>query len=153
MSYLIEPATDADAGELWTLQRAAFVDEARELSNPFIPPLNETLHQLRVALSEVVFLKAVDGARIIGAGRLRVRDAVGWIERLTVAPDQQGRGLGSAMMVALEAQAPAEVRRFELFTAEMRSLNITFYGRHGYAEVERIADPSGVAVVHFAKIR
>jgi GNAT superfamily N-acetyltransferase len=149
----IGPADDSDAGELWTLQRAAFVDEARELANPFIPPLNETFDQLRAALSEVTFLKAVDGTRIVGAGRLRVGDTAAWIERLAVAPDQQGRGIGSALMIALEARAPVDTTRFELYTAQLRSMNVEFYRRHGYAEIERIHDSSGVAVVHFAKQR
>jgi GNAT superfamily N-acetyltransferase len=153
VSLTIEPARDRDAGELWTLQRAAFVEEARELSNPFIPPLNETLAELRAAFSEVTFLKVVDGSRIVAAGRLRVRDDAGWIERIAVAPDQQGRGIGSALLPALEAEAPDAVEHFELYTAALRSLNLAFYERHGYVEAERIQDPSGVAVVHFTKRR
>jgi GNAT superfamily N-acetyltransferase len=153
VSFTIEHAGESDAGELWTLQRAAFVDEARELSNPFIPPLNETLDQLRAAFSEVAFLKVVEGNRIVGAGRLRLRDDAAWIERVVVAPDQQGRGIGSALMVALEAQASPATRRFELYTAALRTLNVAFYHRHGYIEAERIRDSSGVAVVHFAKQR
>jgi GNAT superfamily N-acetyltransferase len=153
VGFTIDRAADADAGELWTLQRAAFLDEARELANPFIPPLNETLVQLRAALGEVRFLKAVDGHRIVGAGRLRVRDDAAWVERLAVAPDRQGEGIGSALIDALEAEAPPTARRFELHTAAVRSLNIAFYRRHGYVEVGRILDPSGVTVVHFTKTR
>jgi len=153
VSLTIETASDGDAGELWTLQRAAFVDEARELSNPFIPPLNETLVELRSQFSQVAFLKVVDGSRIVAVGRLRVRDDAGWIERIAVAPDQQGRGIGSALLTALEAEATDAVVHFELHTAALRSLNLAFYQRHGYVELERIQDPSGVAVVHFTKRR
>jgi GNAT superfamily N-acetyltransferase len=151
VTLAIAPVDMRDAGELWTLQRAAFVDEARDLSNPFIPPLNETLEQLRAAMSEVAFLKVMDGTRIVGAGRLRMRDGAAWIERLVVAPDQQGRGIGSALVAALEAAAPATARRIELHTAAQRPMNVAFYQRHGYVEQARVQDSSGVTVVHFAK--
>ena len=153
VAMTIEDAGPDDAGELWTLQRAGFVDEARELANPFIPPLNETLDELRASFAQVVFLKAVDGARIVGAGRLRLRGETAWIERLVIAPDLQGRGIGSMLMDSLEARATPSTVRFELHTAAVRSLNIAFYQRHGYVEAGRIHDPSGVTVVHFVKQR
>jgi GNAT superfamily N-acetyltransferase len=153
VSFIIGPADLADAGELWTLQRAAFVDEARQLRNPLIPPLDETLEEVRIAFTEVTFLKVVDGTRIIGGGRLRNDGEAGWIERIAIAPDQQGRGIGSALLTALEAAARPNTRRFELFTAAPRSQNVAFYLRHGYSEVERIGHEAGVEIVHFAKPR
>ena len=153
MSLTIAVATEADAGELFTVQRAAFVDEAREFGTPFIPPLNETLDELRAAFGAVTFCKAMDGTRVIGGGRLRINQHVGWIERLAIAPDCQGRGVGSAIMHALEAGAPASVTRFDLHTAAARTLNLAFYRRHGFHEVEQIIDPTGIVVVHFSKDR
>lgn len=46
----ISPADDGDAGELLTLQRAAFVTEAQVYGDPRLPALTETLDELRAAL-------------------------------------------------------------------------------------------------------
>ena len=156
MTLTVAPATPADAGELFTVQRAAFLDEARELGTMFIPPLNETLDELRAAFDEVMIRKALDGTRIVGCGRLRVSGAngeTGWIERLAIAPDWQGRGVGSAIMVALEAGAPASVNRFEVHTAAVRTQNLAFYRRHGYTRAGEFTDPAGIIVAHLEKRR
>ena len=42
----IRPIADADAGELLTLRRAAFVTEAQQYDDPHIPPLTQTLDEL-----------------------------------------------------------------------------------------------------------
>ncbi|WP_448614769.1 hypothetical protein [Modestobacter sp. URMC 112] len=49
-SLRITPAVPADAGELLTLQRAAFVTEAQVYDDPRLPALVETPDELRSAL-------------------------------------------------------------------------------------------------------
>ena len=65
----IQPVTDDEAGELLTLRRAAFVSEAQVYGDPNIPPLTQTLDELRADLAAegVVTL----GARITVTGRIR----------------------------------------------------------------------------------
>jgi ribosomal protein S18 acetylase RimI-like enzyme len=150
-TVVIAPAVEADSGELWTLQRGAFVEEALVLGHPRIPPLLETLDELRIAVSETDFLKATIGTRIIGTGRLGVVDGVAWIHRLAIAPDMQGMGIGSKVLRALEALVPPDISRVELHTAEVRSENLAFYVRHGYTEVALVEETIGVVVVHFGK--
>ena len=53
------------------------------------------------------------------------------IGRLVVAPELQGRGIGSSLLKALEAQFP-QARVFELFTGSKSEGNIRLYRRHGY---------------------
>jgi GNAT superfamily N-acetyltransferase len=144
----VSRAVEADAGELWTLQRAAFLTEALEFDFVRTPPLTETLEAVRVAFSEVAFVKVVDGSRIVGCGRLRQRDNGGWVERVCVAPDQQGRGIGSLVVRALEAEAAPTIERFDLYTANLR--NHVFYQRLGYDEIGRFMDGQ-IEIVHFAK--
>jgi len=65
MDIAIEPARPEDAGELMTVQRAAFLIEG-ELNNSFtLPPMTETLDEVRKAIeSDTVVLVARLGHRI-----------------------------------------------------------------------------------------
>jgi GNAT superfamily N-acetyltransferase len=92
----IVAATIADAGEMLTLQRAAYVTEAQIYDDPRLPALTRTLLELQAELGTVLSFKASSGGRLIGAVRVAVRDSNAEIGRLVVAPDQQGRGLGRA---------------------------------------------------------
>src|SRR5215218_5999720 len=109
-----------DAGELLTLQRAAFVTEAQAHDDPFLPPLTQTLAELRDKLGDpaVVALGVRHGARLVGSVRVRVaadgREAE--LARLMVAPDEQGAGLGAWLLLAAEQELPATVRCLRLFT-------------------------------------
>jgi ribosomal protein S18 acetylase RimI-like enzyme len=52
MDLRIDSAGPDDAGELLTLQRAAYVTEAQLYADPCLPPLTETLAELRAALGD-----------------------------------------------------------------------------------------------------
>ncbi|MER6582469.1 hypothetical protein ABT267_42790, partial [Nonomuraea sp. NPDC001023] len=65
----VERAVAADAGEILTLQRAAYVSEAQLYGDPYIPPLVESLEQVRKAVETGVVLKAR------GAGQLPAHGA------------------------------------------------------------------------------
>ena len=59
MEIVVEPARPEDAGELMTVQRAAFLIEG-ELNNSFtLPPMTESLDEVRKAIeSDAVVLVA-----------------------------------------------------------------------------------------------
>jgi len=140
VEILIGPASVADAGELLTVQRAAYLSEGRLHDTFDLPPLTETLDSLRSSIAADPFLKAVCGTRLIGAVRGRVQPRTGHIGRLSVAPDLQGRGIGTRLLVAIEAVLAPCVDRFELFTGPRSEANVRLYERLGY---ERIATPPG----------
>src|SRR4051812_18727038 len=122
----MERLTEADAGELLTLQRAAYVTEAQAHSDPFLPPLTESLDAVRAALrdpAKIVIGRREDG-RLIATGRLSVNGDSAEVGRLAVAPDRQGQGLGSALLRALEREVPAHVRELRLFTGEHSASNL-----------------------------
>lgn len=150
---LIEPATVPDCGELLTLQRAAYVTEAQLYGDVRLPALTQTLDELRTELQQGLAYKATDRGRIVGAVRASVQEATLHIGRLTVAPDQQGRGIGSALLVHAEARAPADVVAFALFTGHRSVANLRLYERHGYEPVRREALHEGVTLVHLQKLR
>src|SRR5580704_6260855 len=115
------------AGEGLTVQRAAFVAEARLYGTTEIPPLVETLDEVRRELATTVTIGAWRGSRLVGAARLTLDGPIGWISRVAVAPDQQGQGIGSGLLATLEAAAPPQVRRFQLAAGHGSSDNLAMY--------------------------
>lgn len=141
-----------DAGEVLTLQRAAYVTEARAHEDFDLPPLLETLDGVRAALASGVARGFRDGGRLVASVRLTVTGSVAVIGRLVVAPDRQGAGLGGALLRAVEAAAPPEVTEFRLFTGSKSAGPLHLYAKHGYRETHRTPE-NNHDLVHLAKAR
>ncbi|SCL31339.1 Ribosomal protein S18 acetylase RimI [Micromonospora nigra] len=149
---LIAPAAPVDAGEILTVQRAAYVVEAQRYADPFLPPLTETLEEVRAALADgQVVLAARLGSRLVGSVRARVEGGTAHVGRLSVAPDQQGRGLGGRLLRAVEAACADRVSRFALFTGADSGQNLRLYHRHGYQVVGHRPDPNGIRLALLEK--
>jgi tRNA (guanine37-N1)-methyltransferase len=92
----VRPAVPADAGELYTLQRACWLQELEANPGVEIPALRESLDDVRRGLGEwtVMVAREPTSGRLVGAVRGRVDPHGEWdIGRVMVAPDLQGRGL------------------------------------------------------------
>lgn len=151
---MLRAIAPGDAGEVLTLQRAAFVTEAQAHGDPCLPPLTQTLAELRAELAG----PSCHGWTVREAGRLVacVRADVGGtaadLIRLVVAPDRQGEGLGTRLLRAAEQRLPPQVREIRLFTGERSHANLRFYERHGYRRTH--TTPAGAyRLVHLAKSR
>ena len=149
-SLRITPAVPADAGELLTLQRAAFVTEAQLYDDPRLPALVETLDELRSALGGLV-LTARSGPRLVGSVRARVAGDVVHVGRLVAAPDRQGQGIGAALLAAEERSAGPGVLTAALFTGHRSEGNLRLYRRAGYVEQRRERVDDVLTFVHLAK--
>ncbi|MGW1346399.1 tRNA (guanosine(37)-N1)-methyltransferase TrmD [Kribbella sp. NPDC002412] len=147
------PATEADAGEIHTLQLAAFLSEGRAYGDLSIPPLAEDAAASVQRLKQGGVLKAVAGTRIVGSVQVTVDGSVARIGRLIVAPDWQGRGLGGRLLKVAEQLAPAEVTSYELFTGAESDRNLGLYQKAGYREVRRERQTEKVELVLLAKRR
>lgn len=121
-----------DAGELLTVQRAAYVGESM-VYEQFLPPLTETLDEVRAVLTrdDAVVLGLREHGRLLGAVRVM---PTGEVARLCVVPDKQGAGLGSALLRAAIAAGGTW-----LFTGDRSLGNLRLYERHGFAETRREA--------------
>ncbi|KKK07359.1 GNAT family N-acetyltransferase [Micromonospora sp. HK10] len=140
----ITPAGVADAGEILTVQRAAYLVEAQRYADPFLPPLTETLDEVRAALAgPTIVLAARHGARLVGSVRARVDGDTAHVGRLAVAPDQQGRGVGGRLLAAVEDACAGRVARFALFTGAQSEQNLSLYARRGYRVVSHRLDENG----------
>ncbi|MFF4614666.1 GNAT family N-acetyltransferase [Nonomuraea jabiensis] len=144
---MIERATTADAGEILTVQRAAYVSEAQLYGDPYIPPLIESLEQVRKVIEGAVVLKALDAGRVIGAVRGQVSGTTCLVGRLVVAPDHQGRGIGTALLTALHEAVP-EAEAFDLFTGHLSEANLKLYRRLGYRETSRERMDDHLTLIH-----
>jgi GNAT superfamily N-acetyltransferase len=145
----------ADTGELLRLQRAAYVTEAQAHADPDLPPLPQSLAELRAELASaaVTALGIRDRGRLVGTIRLRHDPAeprTAEIARLAVAPDRQGEGLGTRLLLEVERHVRPGVHTLELFTGEHSHRNLRLYERHGYVETHRT--PAGThELVHMRK--
>jgi N-acetylglutamate synthase-like GNAT family acetyltransferase len=81
-------------------------------------------------------LAAFDRDKIIGVGRLDSVDAVtGQIRFMAVAPHQQGRGVGAAVIEALEMEAWKQGKTQVILHA--REVAVDFYAKAGYQMMEK----------------
>lgn len=159
MERLVRLGTD-DAGEVLTLQRAAYVTEAQAHGDLNLPPLRQDLTALIAELGDPHVLalgwRDADG-RLVAAVRARrasnPHEAWAEIGRLTVAPDRQGQGLGSSLLAALEERLPADVTELRVFTGEHSHDNLRLYHRLDFIETTRQPTPAGYDLVHLRKPR
>lgn len=141
-----------DAGEVLTLQRAAFVQEALIYGSPEMPPLTQTLEELEHELHENLGCVALEGTRMIGAVRARIDDGLLLIGRLAIAPDAQGKGIGTLLLAEVERRGrDAGAREAELFTGSLSEANLRLYEREGYAESQRVPGDDGTAQIFLRK--
>jgi tRNA (guanine37-N1)-methyltransferase len=145
----VRTATPADAGELLTLQLACWVQEAHANQTLDLPPLQEDLADVEAWLGEWTTLVVRSGPRLVAAVRGRLDGDTWNVGRLMVAPDLRGRGLGRWLLERIEAAAPPDARRADLFTGSRSEDNLRRYRRAGY---RRTAEPGGPpGVVHLSK--
>ncbi|WP_100814731.1 GNAT family N-acetyltransferase [Microbacterium lacus] len=148
----VRPIRPEDAGEVLTLQRAAFVQEALIYGTPNMPPLTQTLAEVEAELVENDGCVAHLGPRMVGAVRARRDGEVFLIGRLAIAPDMQGRGIGSRLLAAVEAAGSAAgAVEAELFTGSLSEANLRLYEREGYVESERVDGDDGIQQVFLRK--
>jgi len=150
--YRIRPIETGDAGQVLTLQRAAFVQEALIYGDADMPALTQPLEALESELKDNLGCVAVAGDRIVGAARARAAGELLLVGRIAIAPDLQGEGLGSALLEAVEERGrEVGCRTAELFTGSFSQANIQLYERLGYRESERVEQGEGVAEVYLRK--
>jgi ribosomal protein S18 acetylase RimI-like enzyme len=142
------------AGEILTVQRAAFVTEAQAHDNVWLPPLTETLDELRAALARpsVLAWGGWENHRLVACIRVEIVGDSAKLGRLAVAPDRQGQGWGTGLMNYAERRLPARVTVIELFTGEHSTGNLRLYRRLGYQETHRSA-AGNHETVHLSKRR
>lgn len=131
LTVIIERAALEDAEEILDLQKLAYQSEAKIYDDDTIPPLTQTLGEIRNDFQRQIFLKASMGGKIISSVRAFMKEETCFIGRLIVHPDFQNQGIGLKLMNEVERDF-SQARRFELFTGQKSERNIHFYQKLGY---------------------
>jgi tRNA (guanine37-N1)-methyltransferase len=138
-------ATRADAGELLTLQRACWVDEALANEMWDLPALHETLEEVEADIERWTTFVLRSSGRLVGSVRGRLTDREEWfVGRLMVAPDLRGRGLGRWLLEQVIAAAPEDARRVVLMTGARSEANLRMYRRAGFRPDREQPEPGAV---------
>ena len=147
---MIKRAKTEDAEEILDLQKLAYQSQAKIYNDYSLPPLTQTLEEVKVDFEDQIVLKATISKRIIGSVRAYVDEETCYIGRLFVHPDFQNRGIGTELMNAIE-RTFNEAKRFRLFTGHRSDKSIYLYQKLGYKmiEIKRITD--GLSIIHMEK--
>ena len=132
----IEKARPEDLESILCLQYLAYQSEAELLNDDSIPPLRQTLEELKQEYENGTILKIVNEQRkIIGSVRGYHKENTLFIGKLMVHPDYRGQGLGTRLLMFIENLFPK--CRYELFTSDKSLKNLNLYRRMGYAEFKK----------------
>jgi N-acetylglutamate synthase-like GNAT family acetyltransferase len=96
---------------------------------------------------------AEDSGRLVGVIVLEVEAAADHllIENVAVSPEAQGLGIGSRLLQIAEDEATAAgLSELRLFTHELMTENLAYYGRRGYVETHRLTE-NGFSRVFLSK--
>jgi GNAT superfamily N-acetyltransferase len=147
----IRRAAREDAEAILTIQRIAYQSEAALYPGHRLPPLRETLEELLAAFGDHLILAATDRGKTIGSARARIAEGTCHVGRLSVHPERQGEGVGTALLTAIETLLP-EVERYELFTGGRSEKNLRLYEKLGYRPFKTVLVEDEVSLVYLEKI-
>ena len=144
----LRPATGTDAVALGRLARAAYARHVAAIGREPVPMAADWGALL--ARQEIWILDGPAGEAAASLA-LEVEDDHVMIFSVAVAPTQQRRGIGRALVAFAEARA-RDLRRPEvrLYTNARMDGNVALYCRLGYAETRRETLPDRV-IVHMSK--
>lgn len=133
-SLRIDRMNSEHAGELLTLQRAAYVTEARILGDPNIAPLTQTLGELREELSDpsVIAVGGWIGPRLVASTRIRINGEKAEIFRLATAPDQRGQRYSIDVLLGAAPYLPDTVREVWVKTSSEDAQALEAYSEFGF---------------------
>ncbi len=100
---IIEKATVSDAEEILLLQKLVYKSEAEIYHDFNIPPMTQTLKDIRDDFERQVFLKATVNEKMIGSVRAFAQEETCHVGRLIVHPDFQNQGIGTKLMNEIES--------------------------------------------------
>ena len=147
----ISEATHRDAGEILTLQKIAFLPEARLYGNHDIAPLTQTIEEMQAGIARMTVLKAVSAGEIVGSVRGGTDGGICRVGRLVVHPGHQRRGIGLRLMHQLEERFTASCEWFEIFTGHRSGGPLSLYAKLGYRKFREEFVRDGLTLIFLRK--
>lgn len=151
MNISFSRARPEDAAAILELQKLCFLTEALLYDNYDIPPLKESVDEVRNEILSDTVITAKENGMIVGSVRGHVTESGScYIGRLSVHPDQRNRGIGSLLMTEIE-NAHNRCGTFELIAGEKSKNNIRLYRKLGYRITGKIPLSETVNAVRMIK--
>jgi len=129
---IIVQAVKKDLPIILDIQRKAFIEVAMTFNLKSMPQIEQTLESLNDEFINCTILKASIVNTIVGSVRAYNNNDTCFISKLIVLPENQNRGIGKALMKAIENKFRNIVRRYELFTGTRDPRNLYLYDQLGY---------------------
>lgn len=146
----IEQVNECDLQALLSLQKAAFMEVAKQMNNYDIPPLLQDIQDIRNDFDTCVILKYTSDNQIVGSIRGNLYDDhICHVGKLIVHPDFQNKGIGKALMYEIEKYFPVCLK-FTLFTGEETPNTFHLYTKVGYHVVYK-KEIDGINLIHMEK--
>lgn len=152
MDYVIARADYEDLPEILALQKLCFTEVGDLYDNYDIPPLTQTLDEIREDFKRKIFLKYMLHGMIIGSVNGCNESGECEINRLIVHPEHRHRGIGSLLMREIE-KLFSQAQSYVLFTGHRQEDNIRLYEELGYGVVkkEKSGDYDDIELVFMSK--
>ena len=90
-------AKESDAEDILKLQYAAYQSEAALHDDFNIPPLTQSLEELKAEFKTKVILKIEENGELLASGQASLEPGCCHIGRMAVWPQYQGKGIGSKL--------------------------------------------------------
>jgi len=148
---IIEKALIENVEEILSLQKIAYVSEAKIIDDFTIPPLHQTIEEIQSEFRNQTFLKVELDDVIIGSVRTFLEGKTCYIGKLIVHPKNQNTGIGKKLLHAAEKQFP-DAERYELFTGQKSKRNLYIYEKNGYQIFKNIKISEKLSMVFLEKI-
>ncbi len=144
---IITRATIDDAEGILTIQKLAFQSQAELYNDYSLPPLIQSIEELKTDFENQVFLKAMLDGKIIGSVRAHMEQDTCFIGRLVVHPDHQNKGIGTKLMINIEHYF-SDARKFAIFTGHKSKKSIYLYQKLGYRIFRSEEIKEGLTLLH-----
>lgn len=145
----IKQAEESDLDAILSLQKVAFMEVAKKMNKYDIPPLLQTIQDIRNDFKKCTIYTSADNL-IIGSIRGFISDGnICHIGKLIVHPAFQNHGIGKALMCEIERFFPI-CHKFTLFTGEETPNTLYLYSQIGYQVIYR-KEMDGVNFIYMEK--
>jgi len=136
------------ASAVLTLQRRAYEVEAGLIGFDDIPPLRETLEELRA--SGETFLGVLIGGRVVGAVSYRLAEDTLDLHRLVVDPVHFRGRIGTTLVRAALTAEPGATRAIVQTGADNEPVK-ALYLKEGFEQTDELEVVPGLRVARFSK--
>jgi ribosomal protein S18 acetylase RimI-like enzyme len=144
----LDLSDDVLAGSLLDLQQRAYAIEAELVGSDEIPPLRETVDQLRSC--HETFLGALVDGLLVGAVSWRLDGDTVDIHRLVVDPACFRRGIGATLVRATLAAEPSATSAI-VQTGARNEPAKALYLAHGFEQIDEVDVAPGLRVARFVR--